>query len=267
MSASTTMHAAYKHVRRRQRQAAKHTQTLAAKGRRAVEYEAEDSVLLWQPKQNNWRRNDTEEEGATVEKELRAPAPGKWRPKWTGPHVIVQKKDANTYSIRDVQTGFVCDSVHVDTLHPYNPWSRDEISTSPDLDRLTPWKTSTVMFKGELVAVALPGMHWAIGKLLEDPEEGQAMDFQWMSNYSDSHNKSHDVFETGWVRGDARSYYGTRRNGNPAYTAVTSSTVIWPSTRQVLLHGFRLTKGRTLTAPVRRELDRARKALLDDHHQ
>ena len=253
---SSWMHSAYTHVRAQQERAAELNQDSALKRVKVRDFEKGDSVLYWQPRQSSFAREDEiSQDGFVHLKEKSTNAPGKWRPRWTGPHEILQRTGESTYDLRDGTTARTVADVHVDTLWPFHPWSDDHMSTSYDVDRIAPWKFGKDFSVGDLLAIPLAGGGFGIGRLLNLDE--RPLLFQWLSNHNDSYAASSSVFLEGWKDSRGNHYYGRRTGRNEVpYTSVDTGSKVDPS--GVMLYGFSLTKTSRLPVPVRRTITRLR---------
>ena len=185
-------------------------------------------------------------------------APGKWRPRWTGPHEIIRQSSQTTYDFVDNTTARVYADIHVDTLYPFHPWSMDHPSTSPKIDRELPWHFGGHLRENTLVALPAPEGSFFIAKLLSLPlDDNEALNLQWLSNRIGRQTQS-SSYMPGWIRHDDREYYGKRCNNDQPYTALTSETVV--TREDVILHDFHLTTRCRLNVGTFQAIKRARKS-------
>ena len=229
-----------------------------------VVYRPGDSVLYWQPLQPGHVRAPEDEpdrgEDYKVDREVLTSAPGKWKLRWTGPHKVLRRTGRNTYDIRDGRSDLILSGVHVDTLHHFNPWSDEQPSTSPEIDRVLPWKFGGPVAEGNMLAVCMHGGAFAIGKLVRMRKGGRPV-WQWYGNAKELWAPLQTTFKPGWLDAWDRKYYGPQRGEkDKPFLANERGNV---SLDDIIMHGFSLTDKARLPANVRRALVRARAQLAD----
>jgi hypothetical protein len=258
---STWLNEAYSHVRNQQQRSADLNRDAAAQRSHLITYEEDDHVLYWQPQQRGYRKeilSKDDEKRDDTRLDVESDAPGKWRTRWTGPHRIVRRTGENTYTILEGNTCLERADVHVDTLWPFYPWSDEHPSTSPDIDKLVPWKTTGALRAGDLICVAMKRKtEFAIAKILVDACAGDKLSFQWMSNRKESWGKANDTFQLGWINKDRFYLDDPGTLDVRPYTGVDTKTSI--TSEFLLLQGFKLTLGLKLPAAVRRVIVKMRK--------
>ena len=219
-----------------------------------VQFNVGDLVLFWEPAQPKIMQ--------TVLQRLThittTKAPSKWTDTWTGPHEITAKTPDMTgyrYKLYHRGRGVEIDT-HVNKLDRYLPWSEGIMSTSADLDTKSLYKSGSWVENGSLVLVPLVEPYpFGIARLLEC-EEGGDMRLQWLGNPTDS---TGGTYELGWKASggaNSRPYYEAhaRRATHQPYT--TEMDGLTMNQRDVLIHGFELTAGGRLPAPLLRAIAR-----------
>lgn len=238
---------AYDHVRAEQQRQAD-IRLNAAFGR-PVEYQPNDWVLFSQPAQSAKSKDSEGQEEASE-------AANKNTEFWTGPHLVHRKVGVNTYDLRDGETWKVIERIHVNLLYPYSPWSKEELSTSGDIDRVRAWKIGGDIPEQALVLVRMEG-GFSVGKLLR--RDGEHLILQWYSGMAQS--LTGGPYKPGWLRTDGCAVWTTEPKKTEGchrctpYKNTDSETVLTDA--DVLMHSFRLTKSHQLPAGV------LRKALID----
>ena len=214
-------------------------------------YEEGDSVLYWEPAQSKSLR--AEEEG---EKVLLKKAPGKWKPRWTGPHLVksvTTGQYSNRYSIDHVRRKQRIDNIKGDKLRPYTPWSSAIVSTSSELDVAeAPFVVGSWCEEGALFIVPLHKPYpFGLGKVLKASTDG-CVEYQW---YNTEGHSATRPFKPMWWDGTA-SYDGHKRSGmHVPYTGKEEGTVIRQG--DIVMHGFALTKGGSLRKEVLAECSKS----------
>ena len=164
---------------------------------RKAEFFPGQKVFYWQPGASaagqlaEGEEAAAEREGDSAVSEprgLRA-LPGKWKFKWTGPHVIVgvHGDRANVYVVCHRKTGkeFLA---NVNRLSPFHPWSDDPCDTA---DGVRDASNSSFAVGGraqvgDLIAFPLEGtIPFGVGRLISRDVSGD-LHFQWLSNNKDS---------------------------------------------------------------------------------
>jgi hypothetical protein len=173
---------------------------------------------------------------------------------------VTKKTSLNTYDVLHGTTQRIMESLHIDTLWPFHPWSDEHPSTSPDVDIVGPWASGGTPEIGDLVAVPLEGdtgTRFGIGILKEVKKK--FLVFHWMSNARDSWEKKGSTFKKGWVDGSTnKEYWGIKRkDSDKPFTSTDSDTQV--GVASVMLHGFTLTAAGQLDTPTRRAIERSRK--------
>ncbi len=245
---------AFAKVRTEQAAAAKKSRQVASKGARWTSYDVGDYVLYWQPKQTGHTRESKDEETTENTPEIANDAPGKWRLRWTGPHCVVARTSENTYDVRDGATDRVMEGLHVDTLCPYHPWDDANPSTSPDIDKLAPWKVGGKADIGALLAVPLDDDAFGIGRLVS--RNNDHLQWQWYSNMRESWQPEGTSFRPGWLNAAGDPYWGERRGRDKPYVSAAGDKFV---DYNIIIHGFELTAAARLPIPVRKAILRTRK--------
>jgi hypothetical protein len=224
--------------------------------RKQPTYKPNDFVLYWQPQLPRKYHLSSSTTGSIYQE-----APGKWVPRWTGPHIITKRTSENTYNLIDTRSQQQLLNIHTDTLWPYSPWSDEEPSTSPDIDRALPWRTDNTLVSGDLFAIPLEGQddHFGIGKFFTF-DTNRYLQFQWYGNDADLWTPK-ATFRPGWIS------HSVDRNeepywGNQAHTRdrlyLNTFTDTNIGNASILLRGFQLNKDGTIPAAVRRAILHAR---------
>ena len=261
-----TLKEAYKAVRLQQekisRQNRAYINARHGVGRKLVEHNIGDLVLYWEPAQPKTMQTALQR----LTNVVATKAPKKWKTNWTGPHEITGKTPNQTgfhYVFYHRQRGIEM-TTHVNKLSLFEPWSEGIMSTSADIDGKTLYKSGSWVPDGALVVVPLLAPYpFGIAKLLSCDPDGD-MVLQWLGNSRDA---PHGTFELGWLEtakrrsGAARRratthvhYADAPRRGSVPYT--TKSDDLCMNQRDVLIHGFELTSGGRLPAPLLRAIAR-----------
>ena len=172
-------------------------------------------------------------------------APGKWNPRWTGPHTIAAVQDgrySNRYTERHATRKREIENV----LSPYTSWSSSIASTPADLDASTKvfvvgvgaWCKEGDLF---IVPLARPYPFGAVGKVLEASDDGRIR-HQW-KGYGAT-----NAYEPMWWDG-RRSYRGRRRSKDHV-PFEDKDTGIVIRQEDLVLHGFTMTKTSRLRETV-----------------
>ena len=250
------MEKAFQHVQKQQLRMAKKNQDRRADHMKEVNFQTGDHVLYWQPA-NPYVSNDKAQGVDTQEAEAITPAeaiyvPPKWRPKWSGPHIIQAKTADNLYTFEHCKTGKDT-TAHVNRLVHFSPWTVDLLSTSRQLDEERPWRTGGDIQQGTLIIM---GLHddecpFGMGKVLRI-EKDNTIHFQWMCNRA---NNVRAKQENGWLDTNGAAYYQNtkRHRQDRPYTGADSNTTI--TADNVILHSFQLTRqGQRIPTPVLRAI-------------
>jgi hypothetical protein len=215
-----------------------------------IEYASGDKVLYWQPRRHPYapkpQDRDDDQEGESAIRMSENATPGKWLPKWTGPHDITKRIDANLYRFTHATTGRPTTS-HVNRLTKFVPWSDAEPSTSANMDKPKPYKMGGEILTGSMMAVELDNdaeEPFGVAKVTavhkERGEYGE-IDFVW---YSNPRSNPRGRLHPGWIsysRGAVTGcYFAEKRRSSRdiPYTGKHSHTVMthW----EVIVHGFEL---------------------------
>ena len=109
------------------------------------------------------------------------------------------------------------------------------------------------MTDGALVVVPLVEPHpFGIAKVISSDEKGKLL-LQWLGNRD---NKIQGPYETGWNASARSQYYATkpRNETHKPYTTTQDNVIL--NQRDVIMHGFELTKNKNLPAPLLRAIAR-----------
>ena len=226
------------------RMAAINLERRKATGREARVYDVGDTVLYWEPAQPKVLRSEEEDTNLILKK-----APGKWKPRWTGPHSIVAVQEgrySNRYTMRHGPRKREIENVKSDKLRPYTPWSSSIVSTSSELDAATgPFAVGAWCKAGDLFIVPLAQPYpFGVGKVLEAFDDGRIR-YQW---YGAKGYGATSVYEAMWWDG-RKSYRGRRRNvAHGPFEDKETGMVI--RQEDLVLHGFTMTRTRRLREAV-----------------
>ena len=236
----------YEQVRRQQQKISdKNVEARSAKAIN-VKYDIKDLVLLWEPAQP---KRFTSKEGDDVNMQKARMAPKKWIPTWTGPHEIVEVVPAGglggyRYIILHQRRGERI-QVHPNKLHLFNPWSKEQPTTAPEMKSSLPFMVGSNAPVGALFAVALL-KPWplGIGEVLHTDAEGKIA-YRWYGNGGTGLTLP---FRKGWTKRDSTIYYSSNKDGSedqPYY-----GTDLEVNQRDILCHSFQLTTAGHLPTPV-----------------
>ena len=251
-----TLREAYTHVREKQRtdaeksklRRASTTYTTSASFTIGSELPNEpyDYAMLWEPQQPKMLAHDNGEEQR---------APSKWTPKWTGPHKVVGKIE-NTegkfhrYVIWHSERARK-EKCHVNRLNKFDPWSQDRPSTSFWLDNRSGYEQGGFAHKDELFVIPLQKpFNFGVAKVLACSADG-TVEYQWFGNANASNN---GTFIPGWTRTTHPNTYYAHDRKQASHKPYFGNHDIPISQKDIILHGFVLTDGHKLPAPVRRAL-------------
>ena len=250
ISCSKWMAAAYKEVIKRQHAGAQGNQLCRVPYHMDVNFKVGDSVLYWQPSSSKQKtdgpHHDTSESTTT-----KAPnsVPGKWKPQWTGPHVVTRRHNKNHFEFESAESAKKV-LAHVNRLCHFYPWSDSLPSTSPELDARTTWTMGGVPDPESLMIIDLDmeDVPFGVGKMTGFTNTGH-IEFVWMGNKMEN---ARGTFKPGWVTADNEYYYddSKRHKSHRAYTGTASETTL--KAECVILHGFKLTPALKLPIPVLR---------------
>jgi hypothetical protein len=220
--------------------------------RKLVEHNVGDLVLYWEPAQPKTMQTALQR----LTNVIATKAPKKWKTSWTGPHEVTGKTADRTgfrYKFYHRQRGIEI-TTHVNKLSLFEPWSEGIMSTSEDIDGKALYKSGSWVKDGTLVVVPLLQPYpFGIAKLLSCDADGN-MELQWLGNNEDSTNGS---FELGWLspRKNSKPFYSNAaKAGSLPYTTATDE--LHMNQRDVLMHGFELSRGGRLPAPLLRAIAR-----------
>jgi len=225
------------------------TQERIAKARRAaimlkrgkmqknpIVHEIGEHVLFWEPAQPMILQTH-EQKLANV---WTTRAPQKWKSRWSGPHIITNRKRDRTgyrYTFHHIKRGKNIET-HVNKLCSYQPWSPGLLSTSWDIDTKRPHKAKAGEWveTGKLVIIPLLApVPFGVARVTRCDNEGN-LDLQWMANDT---NDPLSTFQAGWTPpGAVAPYYSPlqRADDHTPYTAALDS--IKMNQRDVILHSF-----------------------------
>lgn len=249
---SARLAAAYKIVAKAQARMAALNRELqrAAKHNLAqISYRVSDYVLYWEPAQA--KRLAAHDGDATI-----APrnAPGKWKPRWTGPHRVtaVEKgKYSNRYTILHGGRKRKIENVKPDKLFPYHPWSEQVPTTSPHHEHdLRGYEVGTRCEKGSLFIVPLNRPHpFGVGKAI-DTEDVDNVKFQWFEPAMNDCDAL-GPFQPMWINAEHTETYIAKEPIKDTDTAYTNDiTGIEIAQRDIILHGFSLTEDEKIPQDV-----------------
>lgn len=253
---------AYVEVRRRQEDiAAKNRQIIASKRskrQRGVEYQLDDHVLYWEPRQpKRLKLTPANTDGGTdTDGHRHAAAPAKWKDRWSGPHVITGKvacKTGHRDQFYHRERGQTIET-HVNKLCIYRPWSQGLLSTSADLDSKRLYKCGEWVEEDSLVVVPLMKPYpFGIAKVLSTNDDGE-LELHWLGNTGDS---PAGTYLPGWTtKVGSQTYYAVRprHRTHSAFIADKDNSDISLNQHDVLIHGFELTRTKHLPAPLLRAI-------------
>ena len=204
-----------------------------------VKYDVKDLVLLWEPAQP---RRFTTKEGDDIDMQKARMAPRKWIPTWTGPHEVVEVVPAGglggyRYVIHHQRRGERI-QVHPNKLHLFNPWSKEQPTTAPEMKSSLPFMVGSNAPVGALFAVALL-KPWplGIGEVIHTAADGK-VEYRWYGNGGTGLKLP---FRKGWTQPNGTIYYSNDQGGpkdQPYY-----GTELEVYQRDILCHSFSLTAG------------------------
>jgi hypothetical protein len=255
------MKEAYLHVRRNQHYAAEKNRARRTESSKPITFNPGDLVLKWEP--------SLQVETASEKQPGRVPIPGKWKDNWSGPHLVAKvgkpsgsHPDGNKYWIQLAETGKQ-ESIHVNMLHLFTPWSDEVLSSSGCGDDPRGWSDRGRVPIGNLFAIPLRGgYNFGIGRvtgtIAARDGKGDYLQYQWLGNKR-SNLKGQPIFP-GWLRprdpatGDRPEYYAEKAESkdDAPYSGATSKTPIRDT--DVLLHSFCLTEGQRLPIAIHRSI-------------
>jgi hypothetical protein len=244
---------AYEHVRRAQAKMAEKNKKRRMKNMKRVEFKVAeperniegDLVLYWEPRQTKklFEEKDTLKQRPTD-------APGKWRPRWTGPHRIIGRDDSSEgrhYIFVSTKTGKRT-RAHVNKLVKFTRWSDSIISTSAWLDKNQGYRMGDWANEGSLAVVPLKRPYpFGVVRILKAYPNG-TIEYQWLGNKDDN---VEGTFLPGWIDSKSKIYYAKEKKDN-AHRAYTGHQDVPMHQRQLVLHDFQLTRENRLKANVRR---------------
>jgi hypothetical protein len=263
VNAAVRMRAAFLHVREVQQRAAEKNRERRLRSAKAIEFQANDMVLKWEPSLQTDKVDD--------KTKGRIPIPGKWKDTWSGPHLvrgvlpsIGSHPDGNKYSIQLAGSGKT-EAVHVNMLHLFTPWSDTVLSSSYDPSGSDPrgWSDRGKVPVGELFAVKLKGGYgFGIGVvrgfIAARDGKGDYLQYQWLGNSTNA-LRSKPILP-GWVAASTtdtgaigQEYYSSTAIGaDVPYTGAISRTPVRDT--DVLLHSFKLTGTQRLPVAIHRSI-------------
>jgi len=237
------LHDAYRLVHAQQKRIAEQNRACMQKLSKPITYEKDDQVLYWEPAQKKALHGEQDD---TI---LLREAPGKWKPRWTGPHMVTavhEGKYGKRYTIKHNGRKEPIEGVKADKLTPFTPWSNAMPSTAPDLDdnrtfRVGSWCPPGSMFILELERPWPFGM----GKAITTHDDA-TITFQW---YGAKGQQATTQWLPMWWTG-SKSYRGTTKR-KPTDVPFTGEHNNFPVTQSDLtLHSFKLTPAGNVPALV-----------------
>ena len=187
--------------------------------------------------------------------------PGKWTPKWTGPHQIIDKQQPGAnrnvrYTFRHMERG-VTITTHANRLCLFRPWSTTVPSTSREIDAARPFAMGSWVRVGSLVVVPLSTPYpFGIGRVTSATPDGN-LDIQWLG-YSGNNLAPHTnpLFPAWTTPKRLEPYYAAspKSQSHRAYTVADDFPHGHFHQSDVVLHSFELTKGGRIPAPVTRAI-------------
>ena len=250
---SSRLEKAYAQVLEQQSRMAEANLARRKGGRPSAVYAKGDSVLYWEPAQSKVLKSAPDCDTVMAKK-----APGKWKPRWTGPHVINSVrmgKYGPRYSFRHDRRKITIENVKTDKLTGYTPWSTSIASTSRDLDGTeAPFVVGAWCHDGDhfIVPTSKP-YPFGLGKVLEARDDG-TIHFQW---YSGERYAATRPFKPMWWNAATKSSYvamAKRRAVDVPFTGVLDGMKVTQS--DIAMHGFTLKPGGCLRAVLLAECSR-----------
>jgi hypothetical protein len=189
-------------------------------------------------------------------------APKKWKDRWSGPHRVTHKVKDKTgfrYTFYHKERGKAIDT-HVNKLALFQPWSAGLPSTSWDIDAKRLFKSGGWAKTGELVLVPLERPHpFGIAKILQVSIQGD-LTLQWYGNGAGPVIDGERICDTkgtylpGWTGPRVRKPYYQAEPRREEHLAFTAGEGARMNQRDVLIHGFELTKSNRLPSPLIRAI-------------
>ena len=182
-------------------------------------------------------------------------APRKWTPSWSGPHKIsglIPDETGHRYVFYHKERGVEI-RTHVNKLCRFQPWSEGITSTSSAIDANRLFKCGEWVTNGALVVVPLAEPYpFGIARVISSTDKGK-LQLQWLGNRD---NKVQGPYEAGWNASNGSKYYAAepRHKSHKPYTTAQDKVVL--NQRDVIMHGFQLTKSNALPAPLLRAIAR-----------
>ena len=247
---------AYEHVLQQQMRVAELNRQRLDEKRRPIRYKKGDSVMYWEPAQTKSLHADPDEENDEILATKRAP--GKWTPKWTGPHIIEDVKPGKynpRYTIKHNTRKKLIENVKADKLTPYQPWSTSIASTAPELDAAERRKFEIGSWckEGDMLIVPLDKpWPFGVGQALETTNEGKII-FQW---YASTHNTAATKpFIPMWKSG--KSTYAAKTKKAENHTPFTNTDdEMDVKQSDIAMHSFNLTNSGYLPKEIIAECSR-----------
>ena len=252
---ATRMAEAYKHVREVQAKYAEKNRIRRSAKAIDVKFKIArpednvkgDLVLYWEPRQTKKLFNEDDAEGQQA-----TDAPGKWRPRWTGPHEIIgvdEDTEGRHYTFLHGTKAIRMRS-HVNKLIKFTPWSNKIASTSAWLDGNQGYRTGDWAQKGELIIVPLERPYpFGIACITEAPPNGQ-ISYQWYGNID---NKVEGIIKPGWLDANGKIYYADKKkcSSHRPYEGQETTPM---HQRDIVIHDFKLTQRGHLSTNVLRAI-------------
>ena len=183
-------------------------------------------------------------------------APGKWKPRWTGPHKVIEVREgkySNRYTIGHVRRRTNIENVKSDKLRPYTPWSTTIASTSEGLDNPeAPYIMGAWCKAGELFIVPLAKPYpFGMGKVMKAHDDGR-IEYQWYNSKGYGTTKA---WQPMWWDG-RKSYTGHKKGrAHTAFADEEAKVII--KQEDLVMHGFTLTKNQRLREEVLEECSKS----------
>ena len=103
-----------------------------------TEFKIDQWVLYWKPRNAMEAAAEEDPDNVYWKPATKARIPQKWSVKWTGPHRITKRINANVYAFLDSKSA-VETVANVNRLYAFHAWSDDIKSTSDDIDEDEAW--------------------------------------------------------------------------------------------------------------------------------
>ena len=176
----------------------------------------------------------------------------KWRPRWTGPHKIIEAitgTGGRHYRIQHTKRGAF--KTHVNKLIKFNPWNDNITSTSAWLDGNRGFCQGEWASEGSLIIVPLLEPYpFGIGRITKSNPDGKVQ-YQWLGN---DRNNVRQTLKPGWTtkKGD-KIYYSDKKRAKD-HTPYNGHDDVPIHQRDIVIHSFELTKAGMLPKHVLRAI-------------